>query len=49
MPIHSLTKEKFDEINKLVVSRRKTLEKIQKTSSDDMYRADLKELRSKLA
>ncbi len=49
MPIHSLTKEKFDEINKLVSSRRKTLEKIQKTSPDDMYRADLRELRSKIS
>jgi DNA topoisomerase-2 len=49
MPIHSLTHEKFEEINKLVASRRKTLEKIQKTSPDDMYRTDLRELRSKLS
>jgi DNA topoisomerase-2 len=49
MPIHSLTKEKFDEINKLVGSRRKTLEKIEKTSPDDMYKADLKELRTKIS
>jgi DNA topoisomerase-2 len=48
MPIHSLTKEKFEEIQKLVNSRRKTIEKIQKTSPDDMYRTDLKELRTKL-
>jgi len=48
MPIHSLTKEKFEEINKLVASRKKTLEKIDKTDPDDMYRADLKELRTKI-
>jgi DNA topoisomerase-2 len=49
MPIHSLTKEKFEEINKLVASRKKTLEKIDKTSPSDMYRADLKELKSKIS
>jgi hypothetical protein len=48
MPIHSLTRERIDEINKSVDSKQKELDKITKTAPADMYRADLKDLRKKV-
>ena len=48
MPIHSLTQEKIDEINKAVESKLKEQDKITKTTPTDMYRVDLKDLRKKV-
>jgi DNA topoisomerase-2 len=48
MPIHSLTRERIDEINKSVDSKQKELDKITRTTHTDMYRADLKDLRKKV-
>jgi hypothetical protein len=48
MPIHSLTREKIDEINKSVDAKQKEIDKITRTTPADMYRTDLKDLRKKV-
>jgi DNA topoisomerase-2 len=48
MPIHSLTQEKIDEINKSVETKLKEQDKVTKTTPTDMYRVDLKDLRKKV-
>jgi len=48
MPIHALTQEKIDEINKSVETKLKDQDKINKTTPTDMYRTDLKDLRKKV-
>lgn len=45
MPIHALTKEKFDELQKAVKSKEAELIKIKAASTTDLYRQDLNELR----
>jgi DNA topoisomerase-2 len=48
MPIHSLTQEKFDELNKTVKDKQDEVDRVEKTSHIDMYKTDLKELRKKV-
>ena len=48
MPVHSLTKEKWEELQKKAMSLRSEREKIEKTSPKDFYRKDLKELKKML-
>lgn len=48
MPIHTLTKEKFDELNEQSKKKEKELEEVRNTTPKDMYKSDLKELRKKL-
>jgi DNA topoisomerase-2 len=48
MPIHSLTQEKFDELNKTVKGKQDEVDRVEKTSHIDMYKTDLKELRKKV-
>lgn len=48
MPIHALTQEKIDEINKSVETKLKEQDKVNKTAPTDMYRTDLKDLRKKV-
>ena len=49
MPIHSLTQEKFDELNDLSKKKSDEVTKVQSTEPKDMYVSDLKELRKKVA
>jgi DNA topoisomerase-2 len=48
MPIHSLTAERIDEINKSVDVKQKEIDKITRTTPTDMYKTDLKDLRKKV-
>lgn len=48
MPIHSLTKEKYEELLKQVAENEKETIRIQKIEPIDMYKSDLIELRKKL-
>ena len=49
MPVHSLTKEKWEELQKKMSSMEKEKEKIEKTSAKDFYKNDLKDLKHKVA
>ena len=48
MPIHSLTAEKYAELLKRHSVKTKEREKVEKTSAEDFYRQDLKELRTQV-
>ncbi len=48
MPIHTLTAEKYAELLKKKEAKEKELKIIEKTSPDDFYRKDLKDLRSQV-
>ena len=48
MPIHSLTAEKYAELLKRHSVKTKEREKVEKTSAEDFYRQDLKELRAQV-
>jgi len=48
MPIHSLTKERFDEMQESVKKKAEELKKVEGTAPKDMYLLDLKELLKKL-
>jgi DNA topoisomerase-2 len=48
MPVHSLTKEKWEELQKKMSSMEKEREKIENTESKDFYKKDLKDLRKKV-
>lgn len=48
MPIHSLTQEKFDELNNQEKKKSDEHSKVQSTDPKDMYVSDLKELRKKI-
>ena len=48
MPVHSLTKEKWEELQKKMASMIKEKERIEKTEPKDFYRNDLKELKKKV-
>jgi len=48
MPIHSLTKERFDEMQDSTKKKAEELKKVQATAPKDMYLIDLKELLKKL-
>jgi len=45
MSVHSLTKEKWEELQKHAADLKKEREKIEKTSPEDFYRKDLRELK----
>ena len=48
MPIHSLTKERFDELMNNAKDKKKQLEEIKTREPKEMYLDDLKELKKKL-
>ena len=48
MPIHTLTKEKYDDLCKKVELKNKELDKIKKTTHEKMYRDDLAALRKQV-
>ena len=48
MPIHTLTAEKYAELLKKQSSKEKELKDVEKTSPEEFYRKDLKELRSQV-
>jgi DNA topoisomerase-2 len=48
MPIHTLTKEKYDDLCKKVELKNKELDKIKKTTHEKMYRDDLSALRKQV-
>jgi hypothetical protein len=48
MPIHSLTKERFDEMQESAKKKAEELKRIEATAPKDMYVSDLKELLKKL-
>lgn len=48
MPIHSLTRERFDEMQESTKKKSEELKKIEATAPKDMYLSDLKELLKKL-
>lgn len=48
MPIHSLTKEKFDELISTARQKEEDSKRIEATTPKEMYMSDLKELRKKL-
>ena len=48
MPIHSLTKEKYEELLNQVSNKNKEKETIENTTPIEMYKFDLKELRKKI-
>ena len=48
MPIHTLTAEKYAELLKKQSSKEKELKDVEKTSPDEFYRKDLKDLRSQV-
>ena len=45
MPVHSLTKEKWEELQKRAVSLKKEREKIEKTTPKEFYKKDLRDLK----
>jgi DNA topoisomerase-2 len=49
MPIHTLTAEKYADLLKRRDQKQKDLDKTRKTAPEQMYRADLSDLRSRLA
>jgi DNA topoisomerase-2 len=48
MPIHTLTAEKYAELLKKQSTKEKELKEVEKTSPDEFYRKDLKDLRSQV-
>jgi DNA-directed RNA polymerase subunit H (RpoH/RPB5) len=48
MPIHSLTKETYDQLLKEVAEKKAELAEIKKNEPIEMYRADLVELKKNL-
>ena len=48
MPIHSLTKEKIDELLKDVESKKAEIEEIQKLTKEEWYKQDLMALKKSL-
>ena len=48
MPIHSLTKEKIDELLKDVESKKIEIEEIQKLTKEEWYKQDLMALKKSL-
>jgi hypothetical protein len=48
MPIHSLTKERFNELLKQELDKERELESIKKTDHRDMYLSDLSLLKKAL-
>jgi len=48
MPIHSLTKETYEQLLKEVAEKRALLAEIKKKDPTDMYREDLSELKKNL-
>lgn len=48
MPIHALTKEKFDELQKSEKSKEADLERVKKMTPSEMYRQDLTDLRKSI-
>ena len=48
MPIHSLTKEKYDEMRESAKKKSEECQKVQALMPKDMYVSDLKELLKKL-
>jgi DNA topoisomerase II len=49
LAIHTLTKEKYDDLLLRESQKRDELDKIRKSSPDELYLADLRELRAKIA
>jgi len=49
MPIHTLTAEKYADLLKRRDQKQKDLDKTRKTAPEQMYRADLSDLRARLA
>jgi len=48
MPIHTLTAEKYAELLKKQATKEKELKEVEKTTPEEFYRKDLKELRSQV-
>ena len=48
MPIHTLTAEKYAELLKKQAAKEKELKEVEKTTPEEFYRKDLKELRSQV-
>ena len=49
LPVHTLTKEKFDELKQFLDEKREEVNQIEKTQPIEMYRNDLKELKKKVS
>ena len=49
LPVHALTKEKFDELKTSMEIKREEANQIEKTQPIEMYRNDLKELKKKVS
>ncbi len=49
LPVHTLTKEKFDELKQSLEGKREEVNQIEKTQPVEMYRNDLKELKKKVS
>jgi DNA topoisomerase-2 len=49
LPVHTLTKEKFDELKQSLEEKREEVSQIEKTQPVEMYRNDLKELKKKVS
>ena len=48
MPIHTLTAEKYAELLKKQAAKEKELKEVEKTTPEEFYRKDLKDLRSQV-
>lgn len=48
LPVHTLTKEKFEELKQSLEEKKEEVSKVEKTLPIEMYRGDLKELKKKI-